>query len=195
MKDMIVTNCLSSCRPKMKRNENKFKFYVRTQMQKMVKFTLHSYWWCRRKLSCIGGGSWESSRRNIGRVLYLRLERRFFFLQLLRSSLQLKFRCRETTGDDVIASWNVVCARKSPAPCPRFPRKLIRRGYSTADYEHRSAVLRERMWNPFRRLGDGGQEGKVMAAETRRVERANKSRFSPTTRRSNCRRSISKWSR
>ena len=119
MKDMIVTYCLSSCRSKMKRNENKFKFYVRTQMQKMVKFTLHSYCWCRRKLSCIGGGSWESSRRNISRVLYLRLERRFFFLQLLRSSLRSKLRCCETTEDDVASCNDDVCVR-NPGSSQRY---------------------------------------------------------------------------
>ena len=66
-----------------------------------------------RVASAAGLGSYL---RNIGRVLYLRLERHFFFLQLLRSSLRLKLRCRETTEDDVASCNDDVCVRNPGSP-------------------------------------------------------------------------------
>ena len=120
MKDMIVTDYLSSCRPKMKRNENINPIFTclhddTEEMKK--KIYEQSYCLCRQELCCIGGGSWGSSRRRkIGRVIDLHLDRRFFFLQLMRSFLQLKSRCRETTEDDVASCNDDVCVRNPGSP-------------------------------------------------------------------------------
>ena len=81
-------------------------------------------------------------------MIDLHLDRRFSFLQFVRSFLQLKSRCRETTEDDVIASWNDdVRARNPGSPWRNVLafRENKRWRYSTVNYEHRSVVLRERM--------------------------------------------------